>query len=162
MKKVFIGLIMLTCIAFLPLFTHAQASTNQQTANEIISIVKAQWAAEIADPSNLTEQFKNYADDYTEFNSDYSTRLDGKSVSMKLSEPSGKASSRSVAAEMLNPKVQVYGDVAILSYNFAGITRDKDGVMTPTRAKSTRVYVKQNGKWTFVHGNFAPDPLPKN
>lgn len=152
---------MLTSIAFLPSTSFAQASTNQQTADEIIGIVKAQQAAEIADPGNLAEQFKNYADDYTEFNSDYSTRIEGKSLSMKLSEPSGKASSRSVAAEMLNPKVQVYGDVAILTYNFAGITKDKDGVMTPNRAKSTRVYAKVNGKWKLVHGNFAPDPLPK-
>jgi ketosteroid isomerase-like protein len=161
MKNLIIGLIMLTGIAFMPSISYAQANINQQTADEINGIVKAQWAAEIADPGNLTAQFNNYADDYTEFNSDYSTRIDGKSLSMKLSEPSGKASSRSVAAEMLNPKVQIYGDVAILSYNFAGITKDKDGVMTPNRAKSTRVYVKQNGKWNLVHANFAPDPLPK-
>jgi ketosteroid isomerase-like protein len=162
MKKVIIGVIMLTCITLLPARTYAQANTNQQTADEIIGIVKAQWAAEIADPNSIAEQYKNYADDYTEFNSDYSTRIDGKSLSMRLTEPAGKDPTRSVAAEMLNPKVQVYGDVAILTYNFAGVTKDKDGVMTPARAKSTRVYAKLNGKWKLVHANFAPDPLPKN
>jgi hypothetical protein len=40
---------------------------------------------------------------------------------------------------MLNPKVQVYGNVAILSYNYMGMTKDKDGKTTPNRAKSTRV-----------------------
>ncbi len=67
-----------------------------------------------------------------------------------------------MASEMLNPKVQVYGDVAILSYNYAGVFKNKDNEMEPSRAKSTRVYAQQGGKWKLVHANFAPDPLPKN
>ncbi len=50
---------MLTGMAFLPSTIYAQANTNQQTTDEIINIVKAQWAAEMADPGNVTEQFKN-------------------------------------------------------------------------------------------------------
>jgi len=60
-----------------------------------------------------------------------------------------------VAAEMTNEKVQVYGDVAILTYNFAGVTKNKDGETETTRAKSTRVYVKQGGQWWLVHANFG-------
>ena len=63
---------------------------------------------------------------------------------------------------MLNPKVQVYGDVAILTYNFAGVVKNKDGELKPSRAKSTRVYAKQGGKWKLVHANFAADPLPND
>ena len=153
---------MFTCIAILPIATYAQANTNQQIADEIMGMVKAQWAAQAADPSNVAGIFKNVADDYTEFNSQYSTRVDGKSVSMSLAEPYGKAPGRRVADEMLNPKVQVYGDTAILTYNFAGITKNKDGELKPSRAKSTRVYVKQGGKWKLVHANFGNDPTPKD
>ncbi len=34
--------------------------------------------------------------------------------------------------------------------------------MSPNLAKSTRVYVKQDGKWMLVHANFAPvvNPTP--
>jgi len=53
------------------------------------------------------------------------------------------------------------GDVAILTYNYAGLTQDKDGKTTPIRAKSTRVFVKKDNKWTLVHANFGPDPVPK-
>ncbi len=56
---------------------------------------------------------------------------------------------------MVNEKVQVYGDVAILSYNYVGLTKDKDGKVESTFAKSTRVYVKRDGKWMLVHANFA-------
>ena len=40
-------------------------------------------------------------------------------------------------------------------------TQDKDGKTTPTRAKSTRVFVKKGDKWMLVHANFGTDPLPK-
>ena len=52
-------------------------------------------------------------------------------------------------------------DVAILSYNYLGLTKDKDGKVEPARVKSTRVYVKQGSRWMLVHANFAPDPLPR-
>jgi ketosteroid isomerase-like protein len=81
---------------------------------------------------------------------------------MRLTEAASKDPGRTMAAEMLNPKVQVYGDVAIISYNYAGLLKNKDGEVKPNRAKSTRVYAKQSGKWKLVHANFAADPLPKD
>jgi ketosteroid isomerase-like protein len=125
-------------------------------------MVKAQWAADIKDPTNVAEQSKDTADDYTEFNGDYATRLDGKAMTVRLAEASAKDSGKRIAAEMANPKVQVYnGNVAILTYNYVGLTIDKDGKTTPGRAKSTRVFVKKGDKWVLVHANFAADPLPK-
>ena len=125
-------------------------------------MVKAQWAAEIKDPTNVSEQLKDASDDYTEFNGDYATRLDGKAMSTRLAEAAGKASGKTIAAEMANPKVQVYnGNVAILTYNYVGVSQDKDGKTEASRAKSTRVYVKKDGKWVMVHANFGADPLPK-
>lgn len=153
------GLVMLAGTAILPDVTKAQ--TNQQVADEIMGMVKAQWAVQAADPGNVAEIFKNVADDYTEFNGSYATRIDGKSLTVSLAEPAGKAPGRTVAGEMLNPKVQVYGDVAILTYNFAGVRKNKDGELKPGRAKSTRVYAKQGGKWKLVHANFGVDPLPE-
>lgn len=162
MKKLLLTFVILSGIAILPSTSYGQAVTAQQTSDEIIGIVKAQWAAEIADPANVTEQFKNISDEYTEFNGDYSTRLEGKALLVRLAEAGSKDPGRTLAGEMLNPKVQVYGDVAILSYNYAGLSKNKDGEVKPIRAKSTRVYAKQAGKWKLVHANFAPDPAPHN
>jgi ketosteroid isomerase-like protein len=134
-----------------------QQSSNKAVADEIIAIVKAQWAAE--NSNNFVEAGKNISPDYTEFNGDYATRLDGKELNMLLSEASGKDSGKVLASEMSNARVQVYGDTAILTYNFVGITQDKDGKVAPNRAKSTRVYVKQGGKWMLVHSNFGVDPV---
>jgi len=158
MRRTGIGLLVLVCAGAATALAQQGASA---TADEIIAIVKAQWAAEIADPKNMAAQMKDVAEDYTEFDGDYATRLDGKAMNMRLGEATGSASGKTIASEMANPKVQVYnGDVAILTYNYVGVTRDKDGKTEPSRAKSTRVYVKQGGKWVMVHANFASDPLP--
>ena len=63
---------------------------------------------------------------------------------------------KAMYSDMQNGRVQVYGDTAILTYNFAGLRRAADGKVTPSLAKSTRVYVKANGQWKLVHANFAP------
>ena len=161
MRKISLVLLVLVSVAALALIGRGQPSSSQSTADEVIAITKAQWAAEMKDPTNVTEQMKNVADDYTEFNGDYATRLEGKAMAVRLGEASGGSSIKTVAAEMANQKVQMYGDVAILSYNYVGVTKDKDGKTEPGRAKSTRVYVKQGGKWMLVHANFGSDPLPK-
>ena len=162
MRKPILGLLLLACVAALAFNGLGQQSSNQSVADEVIVVTKAQWAAEMRDPTNVAEEMKSVADDYTEFNGDYATRLEGKAMSMRLGEASGSSSVKTVASEMANPKVQVYnGDVAILSYNYVGVTKDKDGKTEPARAKSTRIYVKQGGKWMLVHANFASDPLPR-
>ncbi len=128
-------------------------------AEEIIGIVKAEWSAYAR--KNVADSQKNIAEDATEFNGQAATRLEGRALRVRLAEAGNKDPGTRIADEMLNPKVQVYGDTAILSYNFFGLEQDKDGKVTPNRAKSTRVYVKQGGKWMMVHANFAPDPLPQ-
>ncbi|HZR77846.1 MAG TPA: DUF4440 domain-containing protein [Chthoniobacterales bacterium] len=161
MKKL---MLVLVASAFCSVFTITAPAqqADQATSDAVIAMVKAQWASEIKDPTNVAEQTKDMSDDYTEFNGQYATRLDGKAINSRLGEASGKASGKTTAAEMANPKVQVYnGNVAILTYNYVGLTQDKDGKTEATRAKSTRVYVKKGDKWNLVHANFGADPLPK-
>jgi ketosteroid isomerase-like protein len=137
--------------------TQAPAADDPKVAAEVMALARAQWAAEVAGKS-AADQMANTADDYTEFNGDYPTRIDGKALNTQLSEAAVSSSVKTIAADMTNSKVQVYGDVAVLTYNFVGVTRDKDGKTEPSVAKSTRVYAKLNGKWMLVHANFAPAP----
>ena len=161
MKKLMFVLIASACCMAFTMNASAQQA-DQATADAVIAMVKAQWAAEIKDPTSVAEQSKDMSDDYTEFNGQYATRLDGKAMNSRMAEASGKNSGKTIGAEMANPKVQVYnGNVAILTYNYVGLTQDKDGKTEATRAKSTRVYVKKGDKWSLVHANFGTDPLPK-
>jgi ketosteroid isomerase-like protein len=161
MKKLIVILIASACCSAFTMNASAQQA-DKAIADTVIAMTKAQWAAGMKDPTNVAAQSKDMSDDYTEFNADFATRIDGKAMSERLSEGVAKDSSKGTAAEMLNEKVQVYnGDVAILTYNYAGTSMDKDGKTTPSRAKSTRVFVKKGDKWVMVHANFGADPLPK-
>jgi len=131
----------------------AMAREDPAIAADIMALARSQWAAEVAGKS-AADQLALVADDYTEFNVDYPTLLVGKP--MALAMLSAPAASAALFSDMQNPRVQVYGDTAILTYNFAGIVRSPDGKVTPSTAKSTRVYAKQGGKWMLVHANFAP------
>jgi len=162
MKKLMLVLIASACCSAFAMNASAQQQADQAIADAVIALTKAQWAAGIKDPTNVSEQTKDMSDDYTEFNGDYATRLDGKMINSRLAEAAVKDSGKTIAAEMANPKVQIFnGTVAILTYNYVGLTQDKDGKTTPNRAKSTRVYVKKGDKWMLVHANFASDPVPK-
>jgi ketosteroid isomerase-like protein len=161
MKKLILVLIVSVCCTAFTMNASAQQA-DQATSDAVIAMTKAQWAAGIKDPTNVAEQSKDMSDDYTEFNGQYATRLDGKAMNSRMAEAAGKESGKTIASEMANPKVQVYnGNVAILTYNYVGLTQDKDGKQEPQRAKSTRVFVKKDNKWMLVHANFGSDPLPK-
>ena len=131
----------------------AMAKEDPAVAAEVMSLARAQWAAEISGRS-AAEQLTSLADDYTEFNPDFPALVVGKAMAQQML--SAPAVSTSLYSDMQNPRVQVYGDTAILTYNFAGIDRGSDGKIGPSIAKSTRVYVRQGGKWMLVHANFAP------
>ncbi len=136
----------------------AQAQGSKAVEEEIIRIVRAQWAAEAQ--KNAAAAMKNIASDYTEFNSDYSSRLEGRDLARRMAETGFMDSGKLLLSDMINPKVQVYGNVAILTYNFVGVNQDKNGINSPSRAKSTRVFVKTGDDWMLVHANFGSDPVP--
>ena len=131
----------------------AAAADNPQVAAGVMAMARAQWAAEIAGKSGA-EQNVSLADDYTEFNPDYPTRLEGKAMATQMADATGN--DRAIFSDMQNAKVQVYGDTAILSYNFVGIRKDAAGKTNANTANSTRVYAKIGGEWKLVHANFAP------
>lgn len=131
----------------------ALAADNPRVAAEVMALARAQWASEIAGQPSA-QQLVSLADDYTEFNADYPTLLVGKDVASRMTAVTPY--DRAMFADMQNPRVQVYGDTAILTYNFAGIRAGADAKTKPSIAKSTRVYVKLGGAWQLVHANFAP------
>jgi ketosteroid isomerase-like protein len=134
------------------------APGSKQVADEVIALTRAHWAAEMK--KDAAAWGKNVADDYTVFEGAYPTRIDGKATMQHIVDGNFSSSDTLITAEMANEKVQVYGDVAILSYNYIASVRNKEGRVTPAVAKSTRVYVKQGGQWMLVHANFAPVTAP--
>jgi ketosteroid isomerase-like protein len=59
--------------------------------------------------------------------------------------------------QMFNPRVQVYGDTAILTYNSA-VSISMGGQAMNYTAKVTSVYVKQGDTWRVVHAHESINP----
>ena len=59
--------------------------------------------------------------------------------------------------QMFNPRVQVYGDTAILTYNQAA-TVNLGGRVINYTGKVTSVYIKQGNTWRVVHTHESMNP----
>ena len=147
------GLVAVVAVAMFPVASLGDHH-EEDVAQTIMDITYAAWKADMA--KDTAAGLEIIADDYTEFNGDTPVRVDGKAMTGRFYEALNQDAGTILAAEMLNPKVQVYGDVAILTYNYVGMTKSKDGEVSTNLAKSTRVYAKMDGAWKLVHANFAP------
>jgi uncharacterized protein (TIGR02246 family) len=61
---------------------------------------------------------------------------------------------------MYNPRVQVYGDTAVLTYN-CSVSATIGGQPMNYTAKMTSVYVKQGDTWRVVHAHESMNPAPR-
>lgn len=58
--------------------------------------------------------------------------------------------------EMLNPQVQHYGEVAILTFNLEDVAKEPGSDKTITlRWNSTEVYRRNEGIWKIVHSHWS-------
>lgn len=62
--------------------------------------------------------------------------------------------------QMYNPRVQIYGDTAILTYN-ASVMASFSGQPMNYSAKITVVMVRQGNTWRVVHGHESMNPAPR-
>ncbi len=62
--------------------------------------------------------------------------------------------------QMYNPRVQIYGDTAILSYN-SNVAASFAGQPMNYTGKVTSVYVKQGNVWRVAHGHETMNPQAK-
>lgn len=100
------------------------------------------------------ERYASYIhEDFTQFGEYDSVLRSG-----KMSEVKGIKdwieSSSPIHTEMHEPKVTINGNTAFITYYWldAGST---DGEPFSTRGKSTRIFVKENGKWLCIHGHYT-------
>jgi ketosteroid isomerase-like protein len=59
--------------------------------------------------------------------------------------------------QMYNPRVQLYGDVAVLTYNIQS-TLDLGGRPVQYTAKVSQVYLRAGNTWRVVHGHESINP----
>ena len=146
-----------TTVLTLTLAASCAAAVAKQHSDPVISLERAaldRWGK--GDPEGYLE---TYAPDITYFDPSQQSRIDGIEAMREYLRPiTGKV--KVDHYEMVGPKVQRYGDVAVLTYNLRSHGRRPDGEAVVTRWNSTAVYARSGGRWRIVHSHWsftAPD-----
>ena len=90
---------------------------------------------------------------FSQFGENDSILREGKEAEIKGIQ-SWLKNSAEIHTEMIDPKVTINGNTAWIVYYWSdmGLT---NGQKFETRGKSTRVFVKENGKWLCIHGHYT-------
>ena len=80
--------------------------------------------------------------------------VDGLGALKKLLEPI-KGKVKVDRYEMIAPRVDQEGDLAVFTYNLVSHGRRPDGRPTATRRNVTAVYRREDGRWRFAHHHFS-------
>lgn len=91
------------------------------------------------------------APEITYFDPSMEKRLDGREAFEKFLAPL-KGTFRVPKYEMIDPKVQVYGEAAVLSYNMIDYDETEKNAF---RLNVTEVYARPDGRWMLVHSHFS-------
>ena len=105
------------------------------------------------------ERYASYVhEDFTQFGEYDSVLRSGKTAEVKGIKD-WIDSSTPIHTEMKEPKVTVNGTTAFITYYWSD-SGTTDGKLFSTCGKSTRIFVKRNGKWLCIHGHYTL--LPSN
>ena len=135
--------------------TSAFPSEQQSVANQIIAREKASVEAWQRKDKAFFADF--LTDDSTYFNS-YNPYLETEpKVNMLPKFEQYVEMFKYNDFQMYNPRVQVYGDTAVLTYN-SSVSVTFGGQPLNYTAKVTSVYVKQGNTWRVVHAHESMNP----
>ncbi len=159
MKK-YLSIVVLLLIAVVGglslLVTKSEAAGPQQAiANQIIAREKASFEAWQRKDKSFWNDFM--ADDATYFSSQSPYLETEPKVNFLPKFEQYAEIFKFNDFQMYNPRVQVYGDVAILTYN-CSVSATLAGQPLNYTAKMTTVYVKQGNSWRVVHGHESMNP----
>jgi uncharacterized protein (TIGR02246 family) len=138
----------------LVLLTSCMKTTTGNPSEEIIAMEKAaldRWGK--GDPQGVLDI---YAPEIAYFDPFQEKRIDGIEAMKKLyAAMAGKI--RIVRYDMIDPKVQWHGDVAVLTYNLVDDMLQQPGGPGKVRFRwnSTQVYARVDGKWRVVHAHWS-------
>ena len=130
-----------------------QTPTAPFDPQTIISMERAaldRWGK--GDPQGYVEI---YASDMTYFDPMQDKRIDGLDAMKRMLAPlTGKVSLSRY--EMIDPRVQHHGDVALLTFNLISYQKQTDGSeRAVARWNSTETYARLDGQWRIIHSHWS-------
>lgn len=129
------------------------AANPQKDAQDIQSAIVSMWAA--VERGNLEGYLEYVHPDYTLFGENDIYLQSGKALE-RASYEDYLSRYKGIRTFMHQPQFHVRGDTAWVTYYWSdsGFSRES-GERFSTQGKSTRVFVKEGGKWLCIHGHFT-------
>jgi ketosteroid isomerase-like protein len=136
-----------------PIHVELSRKTWEGVAGELMAMESAAMERyRKGDPGGFTEIS---APEVTYFDTGTPGRLDGlDALRTEYAKREGKI--RYDVMEFIDPKVQVHGDAAVLSYRFFSTKLNSDGsIASRTPWNCTEVFFKIDGKWKIIHTHWS-------
>ena len=149
MMRVFILLAFVLAL-WIPATAHETPSSE---ADKIKANITSMWAA--VEAGDVDEYISYIHPDYTLFGESDIYLQSGKALE-RASYTDYLGRYKNIRTFMHQPEVTLRGDTAWITYYWSdsGISK-KDGSRFTSKGKSTRIFVKENGKWLCIHGHFT-------
>jgi len=121
---------------------------------EIKNTLIAMWAAIENEDMDVYASYIHT--DFTQFGETDSVLRIGKESELQ-GISSWVSNAENIHTEMLDPRVTISENMAFITYYWSdrGI---ENGLPFATRGKSTRIFIKEDGKWLCVHGHYTSLP----
>lgn len=127
------------------------APSPEEDKKAVKQTLTAMWEA--IEKEDMTSYSEYIHPDYTQFGeSDSILRMGKKTEIDAISSWLDNASD--IHTEMIEPNITVKGNVAWIAYNWAD-SGFSNGVAFTSGGKSTRIFIKEEGKWLCIHGHFT-------
>ena len=135
-------------------FTFAVCAQNggaEVAKQEVISTLVQMWDA--IEKEDIDRYASYLHPDFTAFGETDTYLSEGKKLEV-LNVTNWLEHADHVHTEMHNPQVTIQGDVAWILYYWtdSGVSR---GEPFSSQGKSTRIFLKENGRWLCVHGHYT-------
>jgi ketosteroid isomerase-like protein len=137
-------------------FVLAAGPSSAQTGAEleVIRTLEAMWAAIEAGDADTYATYVH--PDFSQFGESDTYLAEGKDL-----EVAGMrdylARATDVHTDMHQPEVTVRGDVAWIAYYWTD-SGYSEGERFTSRGKSTRIFVREDGRWLSIHGHYTAVP----
>ena len=134
--------------------TAAWSQTDAREAEEIKATLIAMWDA--IERGDVEAYAQHIHPEFTQFGENDVYLSSGKESEV-ASIRSYVERATNVHTEMHQPKVIIRGDVAWIVYYWtdSGLA---DGQRFTSRGKSTRIFVREDGRWLCIHGHYTAVP----
>lgn len=135
--------------------TGAQTTAaNDRDVEEVKKTMVQMW---LAIESGDVEKYASFVHpDFTQFGENDTYLAEGKAIEVRgMAEYLKRA--HALHTEMHQPQVTIRGNVAWVTYYWTdeGVV---DGKRFTSRGKSTRIFVREQGRWLCIHGHYTAVP----